>query len=88
MLSTLFEPNREKVAGDCRKLCDKGQSMIRMISCWSVRYMGHVARLGEKRDTYGKLIHRAPQTILWNSDFIGIQNLQACSHFTHVMYVV
>jgi hypothetical protein len=30
--------------------------------------------MGEKRDTYGKLIHRAPQTIFWNPDFIGIQN--------------
>jgi hypothetical protein len=31
--------------------------------------MGHVACMGEKRDTYGKL-----QMILWNPDFIGIQN--------------
>jgi len=48
--------------------------MIRMIRCWSVRCMGHVAHKGEKRATCGKLIHRAPETILWNLDFIGIQN--------------
>jgi len=74
MLSTLFGPKREKVAGDCRKLCDEGPSMIRMIRCWSVRYMGHIARMGGKRDTYGKLIHGAPETILWNPHFVGIQN--------------
>jgi hypothetical protein len=74
MLSILFGPKREKMAGYCRKLCDEGPSMIRMIRCWNVRYMGHVARMGEKRETYGKLIHRAPQTILWNPDFTGIQN--------------
>jgi len=74
MLGTLFGPKREKVAGDCRKLCDEGPSMIRMIRCWGARYMGHVAHMGEKGDTYGKLIHRALQTIFWNPDFIGIQN--------------
>lgn len=74
MLSTLFGPKREKVAGDCRKLCDEGPSMTRMNRCWRVGYMGHVACMGEKRDTYGKLIHGAPETIMWNPDFIGIQN--------------
>jgi len=43
MLSILFGSKREKVTGDCRKLCDLGPSMIRMIRCWSVRYIGHVA---------------------------------------------
>jgi hypothetical protein len=74
MLSTLFGPKREKVARDCRKLCNEGPYMIRMIRCWSVRYMGHVAHMGVKRDTCGELIHRAPQIILWNPDFIAKQN--------------
>jgi hypothetical protein len=63
MLSTLFGSKREKVAGDCRKLCDEWPSMTRMNRCWRVRYMGHVACMGEKRDTYGKLIHGAPETM-------------------------
>lgn len=77
MLSRLFGPKREKVTGDCRKLCNEGPSMIRMIKCWSMRYVGHVECVGQKRDAYGKLIHRTPQNILWNPGFSRIQN---CKH--------
>jgi hypothetical protein len=44
--------------------------MIRVIRCWSVRYMGYVARMGEKRDAHGKLIYGGPETIMWNQDFV------------------
>jgi hypothetical protein len=50
--------------------------------------MGHVARMGEKRDTCGKLIHRAPQNHLVESRFYCKTELQACSSFTYVMYAV
>jgi hypothetical protein len=70
MLSRLFGAKREKATGDCRELCNEAPSMMGMIKCCS---MGHVARMGEKRVAYGKLIHRTFQNILWNPGFSRIQ---------------
>lgn len=68
VLSRTLVPMMEKVTGGCRKLCNEELNVIRM-KCYSMRYVGHVACMGEKRDAYGKVIDRRPQKILWDPRF-------------------
>jgi hypothetical protein len=59
VLRRIFGPKRDEVIGGCRKLhneeCHKLYSLpsiIRMIKSRSMRWEGHVARMGEKRNAY------------------------------------
>jgi hypothetical protein len=58
MLRRTFGPKRDEVTGGWRKLHNEelhylysSQSIIRMIKSRRMRWVGHVARMGEKRNT-------------------------------------
>jgi hypothetical protein len=59
----IFEPKRDKVAGGWRKLHNQelhnlhsSPRIIRMIKSRRMRWAGHVARIGEKRNVYRILV--------------------------------
>jgi hypothetical protein len=65
VLRRIFGPKRDEVTGDWRKLHNKelhdlysSPSIIRIIKSRRMRWAGHVARIGEKRNAY---------KILWES---------------------
>jgi hypothetical protein len=61
----IFGPKRDEVMGDWRKLHNElhnlysSPSIIRMIKSRRMRWAGHVARLGEKRNAYRILGEKA-----------------------------
>jgi hypothetical protein len=62
-LRRIFGPKRDEVTGDWRKLHNKelhnlysSPSIIRMIKSRRMRWAGHVAQMGEKRNTYRILV--------------------------------
>jgi hypothetical protein len=70
VLRRIFGPKRDEVTGEWRKLHDKelrdlysSPSIIR-IKARKMRWVGHIARIGEKRNVYrllvGKLEGRRP----------------------------
>jgi hypothetical protein len=58
VLRGMFGPKRGEVIGGWRKLYNVGcsSSIIRMIKSSRMRWAGHVARLGEKRNAYRILV--------------------------------
>jgi hypothetical protein len=63
MLRRIFGPKRDEVTGDWRKLHNEelhnlysSPNIIRMIKLRSMRWGGHVARMGEKRNAYRILV--------------------------------
>jgi hypothetical protein len=57
MLRRIFEPKRDEVTGGCRKLHNEelhnlcsSPSIMRMIMSRRMRWAGHVARMGEKKN--------------------------------------
>jgi hypothetical protein len=55
------EPKRDEVTGGCRELHNEElhnlcSSIIRMIKSKSMNWAGHVAQIGEKRNTYRILV--------------------------------
>jgi hypothetical protein len=58
VLRKIFGPKRNEVTGDCRKLHNlfSSPSIIRMIRSRRMRWVGHVARMGEKRNAYRILV--------------------------------
>jgi hypothetical protein len=71
VLRRIFGPKRAEVMADWRKLHDEephtlysSTNMIRMIKSRRVRWVGHVARMGETKNTYrilmGKLEDKRP----------------------------
>jgi hypothetical protein len=59
MLRRIFAPNRDEMTGEWRKLhnkefCDlySWPNIIRIIKSRRMRWAGHVARMGEKRNAY------------------------------------
>jgi hypothetical protein len=62
-LDRLFGPKRDEVTGEWRKLHDEelrdlysSPSIIRIIKSRRMRWEGHVARIGEKRNAYRLLV--------------------------------
>jgi hypothetical protein len=60
VLRRIFGPKREEVTGEWRKLhseelCDLycSSNIIRMIKSRRMRWVGHVAHMGERRGVYG-----------------------------------
>jgi hypothetical protein len=58
-LRRIFGPRRDEVTGDWRKLHNEelhdlypSPSVIRIIKARRMRWEGHVARMGDKRNTY------------------------------------
>jgi hypothetical protein len=65
MLRRIFGPKRDEVKGGWKKLyneefCDlySSPSIIRIIKSRRMRWTGHVARMGEKRNTYRLMVGR------------------------------
>jgi hypothetical protein len=63
VLRRIFGPKRDEVTGECRKLHNEelhalysSPSIIIMIKSRRMRWAGHVARMGEKRNAYRLLV--------------------------------
>jgi hypothetical protein len=63
VLRRIFARKRDEVTGGWRKLYNKelhnsysSPSMIRMIKTRRMRWVGHAARMGEKRNAYSILV--------------------------------
>jgi hypothetical protein len=63
VLRRIFGPKRDEVTGEWRKLHNEElhdlyslPSIIRIIKARRMRWAGHVARMGEKRNTYRLLV--------------------------------
>jgi hypothetical protein len=63
VLRKIFGPKRDEVTGDWRKLHNEelhnlysSPSIIRMIKSMRIRWAGHVARMGERRNAYRILV--------------------------------
>jgi hypothetical protein len=63
VLRKLFGPKRDEVTGECRNLHNEklrdlysSPSIIRIIKSRKMRWAGHVARMGEKRNAYRLLV--------------------------------
>jgi hypothetical protein len=63
---SLFGPKRDRVTGGWRKLYNKelhnlntSQSIIRIIKSRRMRWAGHVARMGERRNVYRLLVGKS-----------------------------
>jgi hypothetical protein len=63
MLRRIFGPKRDEVTGDWRKLHNEelhnlysSPSRIKTTKSWWMRWAGHVARIGEKRNAYRILV--------------------------------
>jgi hypothetical protein len=66
VLRRIFGPKRDGVKGGWRKLHNEelhnlyySPSIIRIIKSWRMRWAGHVARMGEKRNVYRLLAGKA-----------------------------
>jgi hypothetical protein len=67
VLRRIFGPKRDEMTGEWRKLHDEelrdlyfSPSIIRIIKSRRMRWAGHVARMGEKRNAY-RLLVRTPE---------------------------
>jgi hypothetical protein len=65
VLRRIFGPKRDEVTGDWRKLHNKelhnlysSSNIIRKIKSRRMRWVGHVARMGETRNAYRLLVGR------------------------------
>jgi hypothetical protein len=63
VLRTIFGPKRDEVTGEWRKMHNEelrdfysSPSIIRIIKSRGMRWAGHVARMGEKRNAYRLLV--------------------------------
>jgi hypothetical protein len=63
VLRRIFGPKRDEVTGEWRKLHNEelhesysSPSIIRIIKARRMRWAGHVARMGEKRNAYRLLV--------------------------------
>jgi hypothetical protein len=63
VLRKIFGPKRDEVTGEWRKLHNEelvdlyfSPSIIRIIKSIKMRWAGHVARMGEKRNSYRLLV--------------------------------
>jgi hypothetical protein len=66
VLRTIFGPKRDEVTGDWRKLHNEelhnlysSPNIIRMIKSRRIRWAGHEARMGEKRNAYRILVGKS-----------------------------
>jgi hypothetical protein len=70
VLRRIFGPKGDEVTGNWRKLHNEelrnvysSPSIIRMIKSRRMRWAGHVARMGEKRNAYRLLVGKPEETI-------------------------
>jgi hypothetical protein len=67
VLRRIFGPKRDEVTGEWRKLHNEelrdlysSPSVIRIIKSRRMRWAGHIARMGEKRNAYRLLVGKRP----------------------------
>jgi hypothetical protein len=67
VLRRMFGPKRDEVTGEWRKLHNKelhdlysSPSLITIIKSRRMRWAGHVARMGDKRNAYRLLVGKRP----------------------------
>jgi hypothetical protein len=65
VMRRIFGPKRDEVTGECRRLHNKelyalysSPNIIRVTKSIRLRWAGHVARMGERRDTYRALVRK------------------------------
>jgi hypothetical protein len=60
VLRRIFGPNRDEVTGEWRKLHDLyfSPNIVRVIKSITMRWAGHVTRMGEERGVYRVLVRR------------------------------
>ena len=63
MLRRIFGPKRDEVTGEWRKLHNEelndlycSHNIVRVLKSRRIRWAGHVARIGERRDVYRILV--------------------------------
>jgi len=63
VLRRVFEPKRDEVTGEWRKLHNEelndlyfSPNIVRVIESRRIRWAGHVVRMGERRCVYGVLV--------------------------------
>jgi hypothetical protein len=59
VLRRIFGPKRDEMTGEWRKLHNEelhSPSIIRIVKARRMRWAGHVARMGEKRNAYSLLV--------------------------------
>ena len=74
VLRRIFGPKRDEITGERRKLHNEElydlyclQNIVRVIKSRRVRWAGHVARMGERRDEYSGLMGRSKEMRVWNT---------------------
>jgi hypothetical protein len=72
-LRTIFGPKRDEVTGEWRKLHSEklhilysSPNIIRQIKSRRMRWVGHVARMGGKRNVYKVLVGK-PEETTWKT---------------------
>jgi hypothetical protein len=79
VLKIILNPKRDELMGGWRKLHNKelhclysSQSIIRMINSTRIKWAGHVARMGEKRNAYRLLVKaRREETTRKTNTYVG-----------------
>jgi hypothetical protein len=78
VLTRIFGPKRDEVTGGWRKLHNEelhnlysSPSIIRMIKSRRVRWAGHVARMGEKRNACRILVGNPEGKNHWKDQAVG-----------------
>jgi len=66
LLRKIFWPKRDEVTGEWRKIHNEelndlycSPNIVRVIKSRRMRWVGHVARMGERRDVYRVLVRKA-----------------------------
>jgi hypothetical protein len=77
VLRGIFEPTREKLAGDWRRLHNEelhnlyaSENIIGVIKLRRMRWAAHVARMGEKRNVYNNLVGKPEER--GHSEYLSI----------------
>jgi hypothetical protein len=78
VLRRIFGPKRDEATGGWRKLHNEelyslysSPCIIRMIKSRRMRWAGHVARMGEKRNAYRTLVGSQKVRDLWEDQDVG-----------------
>ena len=66
MLRRIFRPRRDEVTGECRKLHNEeltdlytSHNVVLVMKLRRIKWAGHVARMGDRRDVYRILVGKA-----------------------------
>jgi hypothetical protein len=68
VLRMMFGPKRDEITAECRRLHNEepddlysSPNIIRVIKSRRMRWVGHVARMGERRSTYKVLVGKSEE---------------------------